>query len=113
MMVILLKGISLVLEICFFDNASRASIKDFCKKEVWKLEFKDMKNNDLLPCPFCGSLNLHLCEFSCIYDFAVQCMRCKSNGPIILHPYNSEDKSFEELDRMAKEKAKDAWNKRK
>jgi len=98
---------------CFFDNANEETIRNFCKKMGWEVEFIDMKNHDLLPCPFYGSLALFSGEVS-FCDFAVRCKYCKSYGPKFSYPDNtSDEETYEEQDKMLIEKAKNAWNGRK
>ena len=63
-----------------------------------------MKNEDLKPCPFCGSIKIYYCS---IYPRAFfSCEVCETDGPIIKNV--NEDSSNELM-----EKALKIWNERK
>lgn len=63
-------------------------------EEAW---FKPKRG--MLPCPFCGGLDL-IVEL-CVAPFCVKCESCEANGPAC---YTSEDNEM---------KIKKSWNKRK
>ena len=59
---------------------------------TWTLQSLNLDGNMRLEaCPFCGTLDVHLYEYTYSKLFTVDCQRCGAQGPRRLFPFEAQE----------------------